>query len=116
MPQISYLAQPSRQRLSRASFAVFSALFPPQTLQQYYSRGLLVSQGVKVDALPPHVYATADAAYRCMKDSDSNSRAVANRNQSLLVSGESGAGKTVTTKIIMQYLATVGRPQNIAEM
>lgn len=87
-----------------------------QMLQQYYSRGLLASQGVKVDPLPPHVYATADAAYRCMKDSDSGARAVANRNQSLLVSGESGAGKTVTTKIIMQYLATVGRPQGVKEM
>jgi myosin V len=87
-----------------------------QMLQQYYSRGLLASQGVKVDPLPPHVYATSDAAYRCMKDADSASRAVANRNQSLLVSGESGAGKTVTTKIIMQYLATVGRPQGVTEM
>jgi hypothetical protein len=31
-----------------------------QMLQQYYSRGLLASQGVKVDPLPPHVYATSD--------------------------------------------------------
>ena len=80
-----------------------------QHLEAYYSQGLLSSQGVKVDPLPPHVYATADATYRCMKDINSPDRTVNNRNQSMLVSGESGAGKTVTTKIIMQYLATVGR-------
>ncbi len=81
-----------------------------QLLDDYYSQGLLASQGVKVDPLPPHVFATADATYRCMRDINSPDRTVDNRNQSMLVSGESGAGKTVTTKIIMQYLATVGRP------
>lgn len=85
-------------------------LYTKQTLEEYYTRGLLVSQGVQVPALPPHVYAVADAAYRCMMD-DGGRRSVDNRNQSLLVSGESGAGKTETTKIIMQYLATVGRPK-----
>ncbi|KAL7540542.1 hypothetical protein ACHAXR_010192 [Thalassiosira sp. AJA248-18] len=71
---------------------------------------------------PPHVFGVADSAYRGMmrgldfcrismeeekKDSEDISGIVA--NQSVLVSGESGAGKTVTTKFIMQYLAALSK-------
>ena len=42
--------------------------------------------------LPPHVYATADTAYRCMMDERSSRRTVDNRNQSLLVSVRAAAG------------------------
>lgn len=49
--------------------------------------------------LPPHIYATSTDAYRCL-----TSR---NRNQSVLVSGESGAGKTETVKILMDHLAYI---------
>lgn len=64
---------------------------------------------------PPHVYAVAEDAYRSAMDSIQNntsvaaSRAFAGGNQSILVSGESGAGKTVTTKIILQYLAVLSQ-------
>ncbi len=55
--------------------------------------------------LPPHVYATADRAYRLMMNPTSVNQ---KRSQSILVSGESGSGKTETTKIIMKYLAVLG--------
>ena len=72
------------------------------------------------ELLPPHVYDLADATYRSMLlkmdvegGSSSSSSGASGCNQSILVSGESGAGKTVTTKFIMQYLATLS--QRMAE-
>ncbi|RHY31310.1 hypothetical protein DYB32_003604 [Aphanomyces invadans] len=56
------------------------------------------------EELPPHVYATSVASYENMK--------TAGRNQSILVSGESGAGKTETTKILMNHLATIAGGMN----
>ncbi|XP_047340670.1 myosin-2-like [Impatiens glandulifera] len=48
----------------------------------------------------PHVYAVADTAYNeMMRDGT---------NQSIIISGESGSGKTETAKVAMQYLAAVG--------
>ena len=74
--------------------------------------------------LPPHVYQTADDAYRAMMRGLEN-RALMNKsngdhrmsvlpplshtNQSILVSGESGAGKTVTTKIVLNYFAMLSK-------
>eukprot|EP01114_Cavostelium_apophysatum_P003447 TRINITY_DN1333_c0_g1_i2.p1 TRINITY_DN1333_c0_g1~~TRINITY_DN1333_c0_g1_i2.p1 ORF type:complete len:1215 (-),score=439.37 TRINITY_DN1333_c0_g1_i2:120-3764(-) len=49
--------------------------------------------------LPPHVYAVADRAYRSLKGSG--------RNQSIVVSGESGAGKTQSCKYVMRFFAVI---------
>jgi myosin-5 len=51
-------------------------------------------------AKDPHVYLVATKAYDEMVKAE--------RNQAIIISGESGAGKTETTKIAMQYLAQVG--------
>ncbi|KAJ1442831.1 P-loop containing nucleoside triphosphate hydrolase [Sesbania bispinosa] len=57
-------------------------------------------KGAPLGELSPHVFAVADASYRAMMNEG--------KSQSILVSGESGAGKTETTKLIMQYLTFVG--------
>jgi myosin V len=57
-------------------------------------------RGVQLGEISPHVYAIADTAYAQMRKEK--------RSQSILVSGESGAGKTETSKLLMQYLAWMG--------
>jgi myosin-5 len=79
--------------------------------------------------LPPHVYQTADDAYRAMIRGLENKMLMGKpkrelhrgqsqievlqfgspTNQSILVSGESGAGKTVTTKIVLNYFAMLSK-------
>ena len=49
--------------------------------------------------MPPHVYAIAEAAYHHMSSYK--------ENQCVIISGESGAGKTEAAKRIMQYIAAV---------
>ncbi|XP_058037799.1 unconventional myosin-Ig-like [Ahaetulla prasina] len=57
---------------------------------------------------PPHLYAVADAAYKAMKR-----RAM---DTCVVISGESGAGKTEASKYIMQYIAAITNPSQRAEV
>ena len=86
-------------------FRPLANIYSEQSMQLYrHSRDYAADD---MDRPPPHVFAIADDAYRSMMDSMPASSTSRPKNQSILVSGESGAGKTVTTKIVMRYLATV---------
>ncbi|XP_075940629.1 unconventional myosin-VI-like isoform X1 [Anarhichas minor] len=75
-------------------------LYSAETISKYRGRSL--------GTLPPHVYAIADKAYRDMK--------VLKMSQSIIVSGESGAGKTENTKFVLKYLtSSYGTGQDIDE-
>uniref|UniRef100_K3X4E7 Myosin motor domain-containing protein n=1 Tax=Globisporangium ultimum (strain ATCC 200006 / CBS 805.95 / DAOM BR144) TaxID=431595 RepID=K3X4E7_GLOUD len=76
------------------------AVNPYQWLPELYAEDIHTQYLTKNrDELPPHVYATSVASYNDMKRNA--------MNQSILVSGESGAGKTETTKILMNHLASI---------
>ncbi|XP_055003295.1 unconventional myosin-Ih [Sorex araneus] len=70
---------------------------PYQELGIYTVSQMELYQGVNFFELPPHVYAIADNAYRMMCSELSN--------HFILISGESGAGKTEASKKILQYFA-----------
>ncbi|WJX11886.1 Myosin-6 [Trifolium repens] len=73
----------------------------------YDSHMMAQYKGAGFGELSPHPFAIADSAYRLMINEGIS--------QSILVSGESGAGKTESTKLLMRYLAYMGGRANVAE-
>lgn len=75
-------------------------LYTPSMMETYYRSG-----GNK--RLPPHIFGIADSAYKSMYYD--------NTNQSILISGESGAGKTEATKQCLAYFAEVAGSESNVE-
>ncbi|XP_042000304.1 myosin-8-like [Salvia splendens] len=80
---------------------ILIAVNPFQRLPHLYNDNMMEKyKGMAIGELSPHPYAIADNAYRQMIKEDIS--------QAILVSGESGAGKTESTKSLMTYLAYMG--------
>ena len=76
---------------------VLVAINPYFELQIYNNDTIMAYRGQNMGDLDPHIYAVSEEAFKLMERD--------NTNQSIIVSGESGAGKTVSVKYIMRYNA-----------
>ncbi|ETN81715.1 myosin head [Necator americanus] len=86
----------------------YSGLFcvvinPYKRLPIYTESVIKFYMGKRRNEMPPHLFATSDEAYRNMVQD--------RENQSMLITGESGAGKTENTKKVISYFAIVGATQ-----
>ncbi|XP_060191105.1 myosin-2-like isoform X3 [Lycium barbarum] len=110
--QLSYLNEPSvlhnlqhryaRDIIYSKAGPVLIAINPFKEVQLYGDEFITAYRQKLLN--DPHVYSTADSAYdRMMEDEIS---------QSIIISGESGSGKTETAKIAMEYLAKLGGGSN----
>ncbi|RKP20185.1 hypothetical protein ROZALSC1DRAFT_12995 [Rozella allomycis CSF55] len=109
MADLSYLNEASvlhnlKQRYFSSLIYTYSGLFlvtvnPYHRLPIYSDQVVKMFKGKKRIEMPPHIYAVTDNAYRDMIQN--------HENQSILITGESGAGKTENTKKVIQYLTSI---------
>ncbi|XP_051956180.1 unconventional myosin-Vb-like [Xyrauchen texanus] len=83
---------------------VLVAINPYAQLQIYGEEVINAYSGQNMGDMDPHIFAVAEEAYKQMARDE--------KNQSIIVSGESGAGKTVSAKYAMRFFATVGGSAN----
>ncbi|XP_039239986.1 myosin-3-like [Pipra filicauda] len=93
-----------KDRYSSWMIYTYSGLFcisvnPYKWLPVYNPEVVLAYRGKKRQEAPPHIFSISDNAYQFMLTD--------RENQSILITGESGAGKTVNTKRVIQYYATI---------
>lgn len=111
MTKLAYLHEPGVLQNLASRFAlneiytytgnILIAVNPFQRLPHLYDVHMMEQyKGATFGELSPHLFAVADACYRALINDHGS--------QSILVSGESGAGKTETTKMLMRYLAFMG--------
>ncbi|KAH9681456.1 Myosin2 [Citrus sinensis] len=111
MTKLAYLHEPGVLQNLRCRYDVneiytytgniLIAVNPFRRLPHLYDNHMMEQyKGASLGELSPHPFAIADSAYRLMINEG--------MSQSILVSGESGAGKTESTKMLMQYLAYMG--------
>ncbi|XP_001920287.5 myosin-IIIb isoform X5 [Danio rerio] len=83
---------------------ILIALNPFQNLSIYSPQFSKLYHGMKRSTNPPHIFATADAAYQSM--------VTLCKDQCIIISGESGAGKTESAHLIVQHLTFLGKANN----
>ncbi|XP_053530077.1 myosin heavy chain, fast skeletal muscle [Ictalurus punctatus] len=109
MAMMTHLSEPSvlynlKERYAAWMIYTYSGLFcvtvnPYKWLPVYDSVVVAGYRGKKRIEAPPHIFSISDNAYQFMLTD--------RENQSILITGESGAGKTVNTKRVIQYFATI---------
>ncbi|XP_068914318.1 myosin heavy chain, muscle isoform X35 [Tenebrio molitor] len=110
MSNLTYLNDASvlhnlKQRYYNQLIYTYSGLFcvainPYKRFPVYTNRCAKLYRGKRRNEVPPHIFAISDGAYVNMLTN--------HENQSMLITGESGAGKTENTKKVIAYFATVG--------
>ncbi|XP_067228722.1 myosin heavy chain, fast skeletal muscle-like [Chanodichthys erythropterus] len=109
MAMMTHLNEPTvlynlKERYAAWMIYTYSGLFcvtvnPYKWLPVYDSVVVTAYRGKKRIEAPPHIFSISDNAYQFMLTD--------RENQSILITGESGAGKTVNTKRVIQYFATI---------